>query len=144
MSPDSDIKPRQETELPDDAPSVIPFDPPAPILALDEEGNAVLEPLQTLTAGMRVAIPNMWTEDKDRFITGVIRGRNGVFVLEIGRSVGKVEHYGDEGWRCSALARMSAIAEGLAAMEAIESRSFTERLMKKAAKGKKKVKVRKR
>lgn len=148
MSPDNqspETAQRQDTELPEGAPNVIPMDPPAPILSLDDEDKAVLEPLHDIYAGMRVAIPNLWTEEEDRFLVGTIRGRNNVFLLEIGRSVGKIEYYGEQGWRCTALARMAAIAEGLAAMEAFQSKSFTEKLLKKASKGKKnKGKVRKR
>lgn len=99
------------TEIPD-GPDAIGFEPPAVLFAVNEEDTVITEPLLELHQNMRVGIPNPWSE-KESYVVGVIRNVNGEWVLDVGSSLGKLELQG-QGWVCLGLARMSAIARGLA------------------------------
>jgi len=116
-------------------PDAIGFDPPAPVFFVNDEDTVILEPLQELSRGMRVAIPNPWSETEE-WVVGVIRGIGDEWVLDVGTSFGKLSLEG-ESWKCHGLARLDAIARGLA-LEDARPKKFTDRLLKKAGKGKKK------
>ena len=116
----------------DPGPEAMGFDPPAPLFAVDEDNVVILEPLHELSMGLRVAIPNPWAETEN-YAIGVVRGPPGKHMLELGKSLGKLVQT-DSGWVCVGLARMDAIAQGLARDAAAESRSFTQRLLKRTGK----------
>lgn len=116
-------------------PDAIGFDPPAPVFLVDDEDTVILEPLSELSRGMKVGIPNPWSETEE-WVIGVIRGISDEWVLDVGNSFGKLA-LEDGSWKCLGLARLDAIARGLA-LENAPPRKFTDRLLKKAGKGKKK------
>jgi hypothetical protein len=118
-------------------PEAIGFDPPAPVFRVDESNYAVTDPLYELAAQMRVAIPNPWSKTES-YAIGIIREVAGEFVLELGSSLGKLQLL-EQGWVCVGLARMSAIAEAMALeMAPPEPKKFTDRLLKRAGRGRKK------
>ena len=122
-------------ELPK-GPGAVSLDPPALVFMVSPDNIVITEPVFELRHGLRAAIPNPWAETEE-YVIGVLRGTNGLFLLELEESLGKLELH-QHGWVCTTLARISAVAEGLGFQMADESKSFTERLLKKAAKGKKK------
>jgi hypothetical protein len=112
------------------------FNPPTPVYDVDAENVVVLESVHELIPGAKVAIENPWSEE-DRYLIGLVRGLPGKYLLEIGRSLGTVEKT-EEGYVCTALVRMEAVAEGLALEEAEKSKTFTQRLLSKTSKKRKK------
>ena len=115
-----------------DGPDAMRFEPPTQLYAADEDG-VILEPVFELKHGMRAGISNPWATEPDRYLVGVIRGLPGRWLLDIGRSLGKIELQ-EDGFKVTALVRMAAIAEGLALETAEKTKSFTQRLLKKTAK----------
>jgi hypothetical protein len=116
-------------------PDAIGFDPPAPVFFVNEERTVILEPLTELTRGLSVAIPNPWSETEE-WVVGVIRGIADEWVLDVGNSFGKLS-FEDGSWKCLGLARLDAIAQGLA-LESAGPKKFTDRLLKRTGKGKRK------
>lgn len=107
-------------------PEAMGFDPPAPLFGVDEDNVVILEPLHELRTSMRVAIPNPWAEEEN-YVIGVVRGPPGKHILDLGKSLGKLVHT-DRGWVCVGLARVDAIAQGLARET---PKTFTQRLLSK-------------
>ena len=130
------VEPGPEPEGPD----AIGFDPPAPLFLVTEENVAITEPLfEELSANMRVAIPDPWSKTEN-YIIGVVRGLPGKWMLDVGSSLGKLE-LTEDGWKCLGLARMNAIAQGLAIETAgvpAPPKSFTARLIKRSGRAWKK------
>ena len=118
-------------DLPE-GPEGVGFDPPAPLFAVDADNVVLVEPLFELAKDMKVAIPNPWSETEN-YVIGVVLGESGKWVIDFGKSLGKVE-LGLEGWVCQGLARMSAILDGITQDAAEEKRSFTTRLIKRTGK----------
>lgn len=122
-------------------PQAVPFNPSAPLHPVDEEGDAIIEPLTTLLRGQKVAILNPWSEE-ERYLVGTVRGGPEEFVLEVGRSIGKLSQNEEGQWGCDALVQMGAIASGLAEEAAKATQeagmSYTQKLLKRAGKKKKK------
>jgi len=134
-------EPPVEPPIPDEGPEAIAFDPPAPVFLVTEDNVVLTEPLFEIEGNMRVAIPNPWADSED-YAIGVVRGRPGQWMLDVGRSLGKLELM-EGGWKCVGLARINAIAQGMALESAgvplppPEPKSFTAKLLKRAAKAKK-------
>ena len=117
----------------EERPVAISFQPPHPVYLVDDEG-VIKEPVFALRKGIRAAVPNIWSDEEDRYLVGVVQGVDArAAIMDVGHSMAKLE-LTDRGWVCTALALMSAIAEGLAEEARNMSRSFTERLLKKASK----------
>ncbi len=122
-------------------PQAVPFNPPAPLHPVDEEGEVIKEHLTTLVRGQQAALLNPWSEE-DRYLVGTVRGGPDDFVLEVGRSIGKLSTNEEGHWGCDALVQMGAIASGLAQEAAKATReagqSYTQKLLKRTGKKKKK------
>lgn len=127
-----------ELQQTQEGPDAIGFDPPAPLFVVNEENTVITEPLRELHRDMRVGIPNPWS-DEESYAIGIVRHVSGEWVLDIGSSLGKLELQ-EEGWVCVGLARMSAIAQGLALDAPREPKSFTSRLVRRAGKTKRRKK----
>lgn len=122
-------------------PTVIHFDPPEPVFLLDLEGATILETLRLPTdihEGIGISIRSPW--NKDRFLPGIARGKGVEYLMDVGESFGSLLFDEEEGWGCRALVPkqqvMSGLAKRLVDEQKAKSRSFTERLVKKAAKRK--------
>jgi hypothetical protein len=123
--------------------TVLAFPEPREVYLLDVHGDAMVEPLLAqadLWDGAGIAIRNPW--DEDRFAPGVARGKDGRFIMEVGRSFGKLVFHPEHGWYCLGLVNRDEVMAGVTQQrieEEIEvakeaSRSFTKRLVKRAAK----------
>lgn len=122
-----------------ETPRVLHFDPPQPVYLVDLNGDAMLdEPLlkQTdLHEGIGVAVLSPWK--KERCLPGIARGDGGVqYLMELGDSIASLVFHPERGWGCNALVPKEQIMSGLAKqkLEEAKSKSFTQRLVKKAAK----------
>jgi hypothetical protein len=118
---------------------VLKFEPPAHVRLVTEDGLAIDAPIERwdqLTPGMRAAIPNPW--NPGMFLIGDVHGTSGNLLLVISKSFGQLEFREDMGWVCTGLVPQAQIwnAVGQQAAGAAKG-SFTERLTRKAAKGRK-------
>lgn len=137
--------PPEEITVPEEM--VLSLDPPYPVFAIKtnlEKAEEVIvqEPLKKheLKTRMKVAIPNPFKPDEERFLPGVVYGDGIQFVLEIGESFGTLDFHEERGWLCRALVPKShvmgrVVKDHLKKLKAKEKGTFTERLVKKNIKG---------
>jgi hypothetical protein len=129
------------------------------IYAVDDNGEAILEPLgkDDLVPDTTVCIDNPWREE-GYATCKVLGGDGGEPLLEFGSCYGKIEFDEEKGhWVCLALMRKEAVLQGILEekMASVDSeleeldknlerillgkkkKSFTQKLLKRAGKGKK-------
>lgn len=124
-------------------PNVLRFEPPLLVYRIevtDEMQTVVKEPLQKdeLTSQMQVAILNPWNDtDEERFLPGIAYGANAEdeYVMDVGESFGALKFHEELGWVCMGLLPKKPLLQRVA--EELKKVSFTQRLVKKASKGKK-------
>lgn len=120
-------------------PTVLTFPEARAVFLVDMHGDAVVDPLlrvKDLWQGANIAIRNPW--DEERFLPGVAHGEGENFVMEVGESFGKLIFHPEFGWHCVALVPrnpvMTGVAHELIAEAKEKSKSFTEKLVKRASK----------
>ena len=116
---------------------VVKFDPPEPVYRANENNDVFPEQLirwDQLFPGVRVGIKSPW--EKFEYLCGVIRGRPGSLVLQVGASFGALEHIEGTGWVCTGLVPQQNIMSELGQKKAAETRkSYTDKLVTRTAKG---------
>lgn len=124
-----------------ESPQVLHFDPLQPVYLLDLNGDAITDsPLRKqgdLHDGIGLGIRSPWKED--RCLPGIARGDGGVqYLVDLGKSLASIIFDEKHGWGCNALVPkeqvMSGLAKGMVETVKARPRSFTERLVKRAAK----------
>lgn len=120
---------------------VLKFEPPALVYLANSKNEVFPEPLlrwDQLSSGCRVAIKSPWP--KYEYLCGQVQGRPGTLVFVVGGSFGALEHVKETGWVCTGLVPQQDIMSELGQQKAAEAReagmSFTDKLLKRAAKGK--------
>ena len=114
-------------------PDALHFSDPVPVYFVNGEDTVITEPLLELKQGMRVGIPNPWSKD-ETWAIGTIRSLAGEWVLDVGQSLGKLVQ-GDDGWGCSGLVRLGALAEAITfPLPAAGPLRFTDRLLRRRSK----------
>ena len=84
---------------------------------------------------MRIAIPNPWKPEEERFLVGIAYGEGTQFFMEIGESYGVLEFHEEAGWQCVALVPKVAVSLGLLKQEMEKQQgSYTQRLLKRTGK----------
>lgn len=111
-----------------------PLDPPHQVFLVDDDGEAVEQPLrrpEDLAPGASVCIKNPWRPDA--FARGTVRGKPDAIVLELGQALGPLELDEELGWVCRGLVKKQSIFAGLAEemVEQATETAYTEALMKK-------------
>ena len=122
------------------------FEPSAPVYRIsigDDQELVIQEPLgrDELESKMKICIPNPWNEtDEARFLPGIAYGKEGEFVMDIGKSFGSLAFHEEMGWVCTALVPKKGVVQGVIKeyMAALSNGSFTDRLLKRSKPKKKK------
>ena len=143
MAEEETPTPPEETTTPPEQPEpdLLHFKPPAPLYRVVDANRVIEEPITErydLKPNTRVAVPHAWGK-ADEYMIGTTRGKDGSLVMEIGHSLGFLEFDEAEGWVCRGLMKTHHVMSGVA-QELLEkaSGSFTDRLVKKSGKKKKK------
>jgi hypothetical protein len=130
-------------------PQVLHFDPLQPVYLLDLNGDALtgesLRQQDDLHDGIGLGILSPWKAE--RCLPGVARGGGGQYFVDLGKSLASVVFDKALGWGCNALVPremlMSNMAKDLLEKSKATSGSFTEKLVKRAKKPKKKKAIKK-
>lgn len=125
--------------------TVLQFTPPYPVYRIEIQGDlevVVTEPLMELGSRQRIAIPNPWRPDDERYLPGIAYGKEGEYLMDVGQAFGSLVFHETTGWVCQALVPKKDVMPGVAKemVEQIMSGTFTERLIKRTSKKKKKTK----
>ena len=119
--------------------TVLQFEPPYPVFRIAvTEGleTVVTEPLkkEELISRMRIAIPNPWASEEERYLPGVVYGDGVQFLMDVGQSFGSLDFHEQLGWVCRALIPKTDVVSGV--VEALREKakgSFTQRLIKRSS-----------
>ena len=133
--------------------TVLRFDPPYPVFRIevgDEFETVITDSLEEseLKSRMRIAIPNPWAPDDERYLPGIAYGDGTQFIMDVGQSFGSLTFNETFGWCCVALIPKSHVMAGVvqellqkAKVQSVTPTppmlSFTDRLIKRSSKVKK-------